>query len=57
MIIIYGGAFNPPTKAHYLIAKELIEKKVLNKEDIGNIYNDYLSQKHNKKDSGGTFLQ
>ena len=26
MIIIYGGAFNPPTKAHYLIAKELIEK-------------------------------
>ena len=26
MIIIYGGAFNPPTKAHYLIAKMLIEK-------------------------------
>ena len=26
MIIIYGGAFNPPTKAHYLIAKELINK-------------------------------
>ena len=24
MIIIYGGAFNPPTKAHYLIAKKLI---------------------------------
>lgn len=26
MIIVYGGAFNPPTKAHYLIAKMLIEK-------------------------------
>ena len=26
MIIIYGGAFNPPTKAHYLISKMLIEK-------------------------------
>ena len=26
MIIIFGGAFNPPTKAHYLIANELIEK-------------------------------
>ena len=26
MIIIYGGAFNPPTKAHYLIAKTLIDK-------------------------------
>lgn len=26
MIIIYGGAFNPPTKAHYLIAKKLIEE-------------------------------
>ncbi len=26
MIIIYGGAFNPPTIAHYLIAKEIIEK-------------------------------
>ena len=26
MIIIYGGAFNPPTVAHYLIAKLLIEK-------------------------------
>ena len=25
MIIIYGGAFNPPTKAHYLISKKLIE--------------------------------
>ena len=24
MIIIYGGAFNPPTKAHYLISKKLI---------------------------------
>ena len=26
MIIIYGGAFNPPTKAHYEISKMLIEK-------------------------------
>ena len=26
MIIIYGGAFNPPTKAHYLIAQELINR-------------------------------
>ena len=26
MIIIYGGAFNPPTKAHYLIAKKLIDE-------------------------------
>ena len=26
MIIIYGGAFNPPTKAHYLIAKKIIDK-------------------------------
>ena len=26
MIIVYGGAFNPPTKAHYLIAEMLIEK-------------------------------
>lgn len=26
MIIIYGGAFNPPTKAHYKIAETLIEK-------------------------------
>ena len=26
MIIIYGGAFNPPTKAHYIIAKTIIEK-------------------------------
>jgi nicotinate-nucleotide adenylyltransferase len=26
MIIIYGGAFNPPTKAHYEIAKMLIDK-------------------------------
>ena len=26
MIIIYGGAFNPPTKAHYLIAKKIIEQ-------------------------------
>lgn len=26
MILIYGGAFNPPTKAHYLIAEKLIEK-------------------------------
>lgn len=26
MIIIYGGAFNPPTKAHYLISKMLIER-------------------------------
>lgn len=25
MIIIYGGAFNPPTKAHYLIAQKLID--------------------------------
>ena len=25
MIIVYGGAFNPPTKAHYLISKKLIE--------------------------------
>ena len=29
MIIIYGGAFNPPTKAHYLIAKMLIDKLVM----------------------------
>ena len=26
MIIIYGGAFNPPTKAHYSIAKKIIDK-------------------------------
>lgn len=26
MIIIYGGAFNPPTKAHYEIAKMLIDR-------------------------------
>lgn len=26
MIIVYGGAFNPPTKAHYEIAKMLIDK-------------------------------
>ena len=26
MIIVYGGAFNPPTKAHYFIAKMLIDK-------------------------------
>jgi nicotinate-nucleotide adenylyltransferase len=26
MIIVYGGAFNPPTKAHYLIAQILKEK-------------------------------
>ena len=26
MRIIYGGAFNPPTKAHYEIAKYIIEK-------------------------------
>ena len=25
MIIIYGGAFNPPTRAHYLISKKLID--------------------------------
>lgn len=26
MLIVYGGAFNPPTKAHYQIAKYLLEK-------------------------------
>lgn len=26
MKIIYGGSFNPPTKAHYIISKYLLEK-------------------------------
>lgn len=26
MLLVYGGSFNPPTKAHYEIAKLLIEK-------------------------------
>ena len=26
MIIIFGGAFNPPTRAHFEIAEKLIEK-------------------------------
>lgn len=52
MIIIYGGAFNPPTKAHYLIAEKIIEK--FNPDTfyflpVGNRYNkkgmaDYMSR-------------
>ena len=40
-----------------IIANSLIEKKVLNKEDIRNIYNEYLNQKRSKKEYSGTFSQ
>lgn len=44
MIIIYGGAFNPPTKAHYEIAKKLIEEF---KPDL--FYFLPVGEKYNKK--------
>jgi nicotinate-nucleotide adenylyltransferase len=52
MRIIYGGAFNPPTKAHYEIAKYVIEQ-FPGCEFIfmpaGNVYNKQGLEKDNKR--------
>ncbi len=50
MLLVYGGSFNPPTIAHYEIAKLLIEKynsKILF-VPVGNSYNkdDLVSFEH-----------
>ena len=40
--VIFGGSFNPPTKAHYEIAKRVIEKYSVNDFvfiPTGNVYN------------------
>lgn len=42
MIFIFGGAFNPPTKAHYEIAKHILNDYTNSKLvflPVGNIYN------------------
>ena len=54
MRIIYGGAFNPPTKAHYEIAKYIIEKYPECEfifMPAGNVYNKPgLEKEHHRLD-------
>lgn len=51
MILVYGGSFNPPTKAHYEIAKYFIERNLCDKFiflPVGDYYdkNDLVHSKH-----------
>ena len=62
MIVVYGGSFNPPTKAHIEIANKVLNFNYINKLiflPVGNFYNkkDLIDIKHRINMIEGIFYE